>query len=348
MESATLLEIDEATNKAATETRIKPTHCKYPVVGIPWQVIPYPNCTLARQEVGYVGTHLQLGEAHVMASVELRFSVKYPAAFLIFMLQGEITFVNQFGKQVAQAKASHFFMAYSPRQTFRYKMPEGVHSILAICMDIDWLLPFSESYPAFSQLLKSWKMGLKGEVILPMCPIGQLTKQHLDNMRTAINFSLEDVFKVPHSIRECLKIYHRLLLIPQMRKLEQNNIRCASRIQEYINENYNLPTTCSEGVIAQKLNLSKWKVRAVVSQNWGTTVHGYVERLRMEKAKSLLENTANKIKEIALGCGYWDAAHFTKAFKRYYGSTPKNIRTTTNASSAVGNSKTCNFFCSKL
>lgn len=327
MESATLLEIDEATKKAATETRIKPAHCKYPVVGIPWLVIPYPNCTLARQEIGYVGTHLQLGEADVMDSVELRFSVKFPAAFLIFMLQGEITFTNELGKQVAHAKASQFFMAYSPMQTFRYKMPRGTHSILVIGMDIDWLLPFSESYPAFGQLLKSWKMGLKGEVILPMCPIGQLTKQHLDYIRTSINHSLEDVFKVPHSIRECLKIYHNLLLKQQYRKLEKDNIKCTLLIREYFNENYNLPAMCGEEMVAQQLNLSKWKVREIVNQNWGTTVHGYVEKLRMEKAKWLLANTRNKIREIALECGYWDAAHFTNAFKRYYGSTPKRVRT---------------------
>src|SRR5690606_27451349 len=122
-------------------------------------------------------------------------------------------------------------------------------------------------------------------------------------------------------------IYHNLLLKQQYRKLEKDNIKCTLLIREYFNENYNLPAMCGEEMVAQQLNLSKWKVREIVNQNWGTTVHGYVEKLRMEKAKWLLANTRNKIREIALECGYWDAAHFTNAFKRYYGSTPKRVRT---------------------
>ncbi|MTG97375.1 helix-turn-helix domain-containing protein [Myroides sp. BIT-d1] len=41
---------------------------------------------------------------------------------------------------------------------------------------------------------------------------------------------------------------------------------------------------------------------------------------------TLLENTDQPIKEIAVLCGYQYVQHFTTAFKRSYGITPGKIR----------------------
>lgn len=52
----------------------------------------------------------------------------------------------------------------------------------------------------------------------------------------------------------------------------------------------------------------------------------YITRMRIEKAKKLLEETALEVREIACQTGFGDAAYFTKIFKRETGSTPTEYR----------------------
>ena len=52
----------------------------------------------------------------------------------------------------------------------------------------------------------------------------------------------------------------------------------------------------------------------------------YVRRIRMERAQSLLAASDAAVGQIALSCGFEDAAHFSRAFKTYSGSTPLEFR----------------------
>lgn len=52
----------------------------------------------------------------------------------------------------------------------------------------------------------------------------------------------------------------------------------------------------------------------------------YINNLRMEKARRLLETTHLCVKEIRVGVGASNEAHFLQDFKRKFGATPKNYR----------------------
>lgn len=49
-------------------------------------------------------------------------------------------------------------------------------------------------------------------------------------------------------------------------------------------------------------------------------------KLRMERAKELLENSDIKILDIAERLGYTDNHYFSKAFKNYYDVSPSQYR----------------------
>ncbi|MCZ4410551.1 ATP-binding protein [Cryomorphaceae bacterium 1068] len=49
-----------------------------------------------------------------------------------------------------------------------------------------------------------------------------------------------------------------------------------------------------------------------------------IKRLRMERAKSCLEQKMGNISEIAYSCGFSSLAHFSKSFKQYYGKSPSH------------------------
>lgn len=58
----------------------------------------------------------------------------------------------------------------------------------------------------------------------------------------------------------------------------------------------------------------------------GTTYQEVIEQLRFESALPLLLDKQQNILDIALGLGYSDAAHFSRAFRRWAGMSPREYR----------------------
>jgi AraC-like DNA-binding protein len=56
------------------------------------------------------------------------------------------------------------------------------------------------------------------------------------------------------------------------------------------------------------------------------THESLVQQARFATAAALLEETDTKIVDIALDVGYSDHAHFTRAFRRWAGRSPKEFR----------------------
>jgi AraC-like DNA-binding protein len=45
----------------------------------------------------------------------------------------------------------------------------------------------------------------------------------------------------------------------------------------------------------------------------------------MEKAKAILENSRVPVTDIAYELGFTSTSHFSQAFKKHYGVTPKSV-----------------------
>ena len=80
------------------------------------------------------------------------------------------------------------------------------------------------------------------------------------------------------------------------------------------------------GCLARRVGMNDAKLCAGFKQVFGMTVSDYTRRLRMHRAKVLLEESGLSIIETALEVGYSHASNFATAFKRYYGVTPRQAR----------------------
>jgi two-component system response regulator YesN len=65
----------------------------------------------------------------------------------------------------------------------------------------------------------------------------------------------------------------------------------------------------------------------------------YQKRLRMQKARELLEESFLSIKEIMMETGIQDRNHFARTFRKMYGSTPSEHRRLIAAQSQVEQAK---------
>ena len=93
---------------------------------------------------------------------------------------------------------------------------------------------------------------------------------------------------------------------------------------EYISLNFNMDLSLQE--ISEKIFLSPRYLNSIFKEETGMTIFNYITRLRMEKAKMLMDGQNCKIQDIAGSVGYNNVQSFIKFFKKYYGMTPTDYR----------------------
>lgn len=78
--------------------------------------------------------------------------------------------------------------------------------------------------------------------------------------------------------------------------------------------------------LARFVNLSESHLQQLFKREFGMPPLQYLRRLRLEKARQLLEESFKNVKEIGFAVGMADQTHFTRAFKDKFGLTPSEYR----------------------
>lgn len=78
--------------------------------------------------------------------------------------------------------------------------------------------------------------------------------------------------------------------------------------------------------IAGEVYLTSTYVCLLFKQLTGETLNDYVTRVRMEKAKELLERGDAKMCDVSAAVGYSEPSYFSKRFKKYTGLSPSEYR----------------------
>ncbi|MGG1517261.1 response regulator [Paenibacillus oryzisoli] len=92
----------------------------------------------------------------------------------------------------------------------------------------------------------------------------------------------------------------------------------------YIHEHYMDDMQVAE--LAKLVHMHPSYVGQMFRQEVGENLSDYVNRVRMEKASELLENTTMKIYEVSSAVGISDYRYFCKVFKSYTGFTPTQFK----------------------
>ncbi len=100
--------------------------------------------------------------------------------------------------------------------------------------------------------------------------------------------------------------------------------RMVEAMDEYIREHCGEELSNTE--IGAIFGYHPFYVSQMLKKKAGITLHQYIIAYRLKAARSLLENTAKTVIDIADETGFTDASYFTKMFKASYGVTPKEFR----------------------
>lgn len=103
---------------------------------------------------------------------------------------------------------------------------------------------------------------------------------------------------------------------------EQNFI---SNINELIQNNLD-NSNFSVEQLAEELNISRIQLYRKMKAISGISISDYIQNIRLEKAKVLLNETALTISEVAYATGFSSPSYFSTSFKNKYSKTPKAYR----------------------
>ncbi len=103
---------------------------------------------------------------------------------------------------------------------------------------------------------------------------------------------------------------------------ERNNIE---RLTHYVALHINEKILTNED-ICNHLAISQSTLNRQLNAIRGVSIQGFVQEMRMEKAKHLLRTTKESISDIAAQCGYDDSTYFTRVFKQNCNMPPTKYR----------------------
>lgn len=106
--------------------------------------------------------------------------------------------------------------------------------------------------------------------------------------------------------------------------LQSNSIDIVSKTERYVNENYSEPLKIAD--IAEHFFVNPAYLGQQFAKKRGCSLNHYINTIRINKAKELLENTNHKIYEVAHEVGYDDSNYFSSKFVEYAGQTPSDYR----------------------
>lgn len=111
--------------------------------------------------------------------------------------------------------------------------------------------------------------------------------------------------------------------------LEQNRMRgkysdAINSVLDYINEHYQEHIVMEE--VAEEVHLSRTYLSILFKKETGEKFSDYLQKVRLDKACRLLQDTNQQISEIAENTGFFDTAHFSRVFKEHYAISPAEYR----------------------
>ena len=115
--------------------------------------------------------------------------------------------------------------------------------------------------------------------------------------------------------------------LPHSTNKQPIEIDLFSKALKYISCNYTNPLTLK--ALSKYLGVSQYHLSRIFSEKIPGGFCGYIQNLRIEYAKELLENTKLSIYEILLESGFTNQRTFNRVFKNITGLTPSEFRNKT-------------------
>jgi two-component system response regulator YesN len=107
-------------------------------------------------------------------------------------------------------------------------------------------------------------------------------------------------------------------------RFTDKNMKMVQQVRAIIENTYHEQLTIFN--LSSQVYLSPNYLRSIFKEKTGATIHEYLTKIRLEKAKSLLSDDSLKVHDIAEKVGYVSSSYFCSLFLKSQGVTPNEYR----------------------
>jgi two-component system, response regulator YesN len=134
-----------------------------------------------------------------------------------------------------------------------------------------------------------------------------------------------DGFETIEEVKDYFLNRYKDVIIQLKDKKSSRRNDVIENVKKYIITNYSDHLLTLE-VIASEMRFSPNYLRTLFKEVEGKSISNYINEVRFENAKELLETTELTAMEISLKIGFSNCNYFYTAFKKYYGVSPNQFR----------------------
>ncbi|CAM4208102.1 AraC-type DNA-binding protein [Pedobacter westerhofensis] len=304
----------------------RPENAEYTLGYAEAELYTIPEGTVLSQFYSNFLIFLELIQFDVTDELSGMFEVQYPAMFLFFDLNGHIQFSDQDDQLIYEATKGTYYATHNTAGTYKFKVPKGSHLVLCITPRLEWFRKGIDDYPKFRDFVNNIESGRGDYSHLQRCIIDDTVLKTLRQLFALSAKSTKGLrSKVVTLTIRLFDLYHEALdftthlkgKTPQEKALE---------IRAYLDSNYTDPYIDNLTQLANRFEIPEWTLVRIFSKVVKSTVHAYIDELRMAFGWKLLQESSLTIKEISHKIGYHYPPYFTRVFKKYFGKTPQEIR----------------------
>ncbi len=203
------------------------------------------------------------------------------------------------------------------------KTPENdSHNIVWLLFSDDDMLIMNSLYSHDKQWQITHRVSWKGEIVSKI--LTNLSKDNEINSENTVEILRADILdllnqiyqyiirtEAPEEFSNAQSETYQLSIVKYIAKFIENNLNEKNLTLKFL------------GRVAR---FSPNHLNKLFKKYYGITLYAYVIRCRMLKAADLLRNSDKRIKQVAEEVGYDDPLYFSRAFNKYHGFWPTEIR----------------------
>ena len=230
--------------------------------------------------------------------------------FFYFMLHGSIS-VRLYKTEtvVTTSRANRFYVSQTRPGLLTVSGDKGEHIGLLVSIDTDWIKNVANEFDTLKKFVEDFQNLSRKYEIMPHC-----------RMDKKIHCWLKEIYsfdkKNKGALDGLLRLYISLALEHYHKLVNEREGMLIYRVKHYIDNHF-----CEHDLNAAKLTeiffATERTLRNQFKTEFNTTIHDYYTKLRMERAKYLIDTLNKPVRDVHFDVGYIDESSFRYAYNKY-------------------------------